>query len=77
MKVLKAGTKTIEGIKPFRLVKYLSLTSLMVISGLYASPFRFYLPGSEEDPFPQEEQYALLVAENLNHQVSSNLHCLP
>jgi len=69
MKVLNAGSKTMEGIKPFRLVKYLSLTSLMVIlvctlflSGFISQRARGIL-------FHKSEQYVLLLAENLNHQV--------
>jgi two-component system, NtrC family, sensor histidine kinase HydH len=69
MKTRKAGTQRIEGIKPFRLVKYLSLTSLMVIlvctlllSGFISQRARAIL-------FHKSEQYALLIAENLNHQV--------
>jgi two-component system, NtrC family, sensor histidine kinase HydH len=69
MKSLKPSRKTIEGIKPFRLVKYLSLTSLMVIlictlflSGFISQRARTIL-------FQKSEQYALLVAANLNHQV--------
>ena len=69
MKVLKAGTKTIEGIKPFRLVKYLSLTSLMVILVCTLLLSGFISQGARKILFHKSEQYALLVAENLNHQV--------
>jgi hypothetical protein len=69
MRSLKRTKETIEGIKPFRLVKYLSLTSLMVIlictlflSGFISQRARTIL-------FQKSEQYALLVATNLNHQV--------
>ena len=69
MKTLDTKRRTLEGIKPFRLVKYLSLSSLMVIlactfilSGLISQWAKAIL-------LHKSEQYALLVAENLNHQV--------
>jgi signal transduction histidine kinase len=69
MKALEAKRQEVEGIKPFRLVKYLSLSSLMVIlvctlflSGFISQRARAIL-------HKKSEQYALLVAENLNHQV--------
>jgi two-component system, NtrC family, sensor histidine kinase HydH len=69
MKVLKAGSNTPEGIKPFRLVKYLSLTSLMVILVCTLFLSGFISKRAREILFHKSEQYALLVAENLNHQV--------
>ncbi len=69
MKILKAGAKPIEGIKPFRLVKYLSLTSLMVILVCTLFLSGFISKRAREILFHKSEQYALLVAENLNHQV--------
>jgi len=69
MKVLQAGPKPIEGIKPFRLVKYLSLTSLMVILVCTLILSGFISKRAKEILFHKSEQYALLVAENLNHQV--------
>ena len=69
MQVLKAGPNTPEGIKPFRLVKYLSLTSLMVILVCTLFLSGFISKRAREILFHKSEQYALLVAENLNHQV--------
>ena len=69
MKVLTASTRTIEGIKPFRLVKYLSLTSLMVILLCTLLLSGFISQWARTILFHKSEQYALLVAENLNHQV--------
>jgi|WetSurMetagenome_2_1015567.scaffolds.fasta_scaffold00355_10 two-component system, NtrC family, sensor histidine kinase HydH len=69
MKVLKANPKPIEGIKPFRLVKYLSLTSLMVILVCTLLLSGFISQRARTMVFHKSEQYALLVAENLNHQV--------
>jgi two-component system, NtrC family, sensor histidine kinase HydH len=69
MQILKAGSNTPEGIKPFRLVKYLSLTSLMVILVCTLFLSGFISKRAREILFHKSEQYALLVAENLNHQV--------
>jgi two-component system, NtrC family, sensor histidine kinase HydH len=69
MQVLKAGPNIPEGIKPFRLVKYLSLTSLMVILVCTLFLSGFISKRAREILFHKSEQYALLVAENLNHQV--------
>jgi two-component system, NtrC family, sensor histidine kinase HydH len=69
MKTLVTKRQTLEGIKPFRLVKYLSLSSLTVmlvctllLSGFISQRVRAIL-------LKKSEQYALLVVENLNHQV--------
>ena len=64
---MKADTS--ESIKPFRLVKYFSLTSLVVIivPTLILSVFISHRAKSEL--LRKSEQYALLVAANLNHQV--------
>ncbi len=69
MKVLRTNAKPIEGIKPFRLVKYLSLTSLMVMLVCTLLLSGFISQRARTMIFHKSEQYALLVAENLNHQV--------
>lgn len=65
----KVKHKQVEGIKPFRLVKYLSLTSLMVILLCTLLISSFISQRAKAILFQKSEQYALLVAENLNHQV--------
>lgn len=66
---LRTSPKQVEGIKPFRLVKYLSLTSLMVILVCALLLSSFISQRAKTILFKKSEQYALLVAENLNHQV--------
>ncbi|HOV86557.1 MAG TPA: ATP-binding protein [Syntrophobacteraceae bacterium] len=58
-----------EAIKPFRLVKYLSLTSLMVILVCTMFLSGFISQRAKTILVQKSEQYALLIAENLNHQV--------
>lgn len=58
-----------EAIKPFRLVKYFSLTSLMVILVCTVFISGFISQKAKSILLHKSEQYALLIAENLNHQV--------
>lgn len=60
-----------ESIKPFRLVKYFTLTSLVVILIPTLILSIFISQRAKNELFRQSEQYALLVAINLNHQVFS------
>ena len=69
MKTIDTKRKTLEAIKPFKLVKYLALSSLVVllVSALVISGF--ISQKAKAILLLKSEQYALLVAENLNHQV--------
>jgi signal transduction histidine kinase len=58
-----------ESIKPFRLVKYFSLTSLAVIFVPTLILSIFISQRAKNELLRKSEQYALLVASNLNHQV--------
>jgi two-component system sensor histidine kinase HydH len=69
MRILRKKEKTVVGIKPFRLVKYLSLSSLMVILVCTLLLSGFISQGAKAILLQKSEQYARLVAENLNHQV--------
>ncbi|NLI81908.1 MAG: two-component sensor histidine kinase [Deltaproteobacteria bacterium] len=69
MNSLEEKRKSIEGLKPFRLVKHLSLSSLMVILVCTLIISGFISQKAKEILLHKSEQYALLVAENLNHQV--------
>jgi signal transduction histidine kinase len=60
-----------ESIKPFRLVKYFTLTSLVVILIPTLILAIFISQRAKNELLRQSEQYALLVAINLNHQVFS------
>lgn len=69
MKAIRAKRRSIENVKPFKLVKYVSLSSLIVtllctflLSGFISQRAKAIL-------FQKSEQYASIVAENLNHQV--------
>ena len=69
MKTLRTKKRDLESVKPFRLVKYLSLSSLVVIlvsavllSGFISQKAKAFL-------LQKSEQYAHLLAENINHQV--------
>lgn len=57
------------GSKPFRLVKYVAISSLVVIvvSTVFLSSFLSHR--AKKILLAKSEQYAFLVAENLNHQV--------
>lgn len=69
MKVLTAKRETLEAIKPFQLVKYLALSSLMVILVSTVLISGFISQRAKAILLQKSEQYVLLVAENLNHQV--------
>ncbi len=58
-----------ENITPFRLVKYFSLTSLVVILVATLLLSVFISQRAKNELLRKSEQYALLVATNLNHQV--------
>jgi signal transduction histidine kinase len=64
-----ARRKSLGAMKPFRLVKYLSLSSLVVILGCTILLSVFISHKAKAILLKKSEQYALLVAENLNHQV--------
>ncbi|UCG13838.1 MAG: two-component sensor histidine kinase [Deltaproteobacteria bacterium] len=63
------GSETQESIKPFRLVKYFSLTSLVVILIPTLALSVFISHRAKNELLRKSEEYALLVASNLNHQV--------
>ena len=69
MNAISTKKKTIESIKPFKLAKYFSLSTLVVIlvSSLFVSSF--ISQRAKAILLQKSEQYSLLVAENLNHQV--------
>jgi len=66
---MRPEADTRESIKPFRLVKYFSLTSLVVIFVPTLILSIFISQRAKNELFRKSEQYALLVASNLNHQV--------
>ncbi|NIQ92048.1 MAG: two-component sensor histidine kinase, partial [Deltaproteobacteria bacterium] len=68
---MQMRAKARESIKPFRLVKYFTLTSLVVILIPTLILAIFISQRAKNELFRQSEQYALLVAINLNHQVFS------
>jgi signal transduction histidine kinase len=61
--------KAMEGVKPFRLVKNLSISSLIVIVMSTLLISGFISQRAKSILLSKSEKYALLVAENLNHQV--------
>lgn len=61
--------KELEAIKPFQLVKYLSLSSLFVVLISTFVLSSFIARGVKKIVLRKSEEYASLVAENLNHQV--------
>lgn len=69
MKSIQAKKKVLESARPFQLVKYLALSSLMVILVCTILLSGFISQRAKEILLHKSEQYALLVAENLNHQV--------
>ena len=69
MKSIQAKKKVLESVKPFQLVKYLALSSLMVILVCTIVLSGFISQKAKAILLKKSEQYALLVAENLNHQV--------
>lgn len=66
---MQLGADARESIKPFRLVKYFSLTSLVVILIPTLLLSIFISQRAKNELLRKSEQYALLVATNLNHQV--------
>jgi signal transduction histidine kinase len=69
MKTIEARKRVLEGVKPFQLVKYLAATSLVVILVCTILLSGFISQRAKAILLHKSEQYALLVAENLNHQV--------
>jgi len=66
---MQLGVDAKESIKPFRLVKFFSLTSLVVIFIPTLLLSIFISQRAKNELLRKSEQYALLVATNLNHQV--------
>ena len=66
---MQLGVDVRESIKPFRLVKYFSLSSLVVIFIPTLLLSIFITHRAKNELLRKSEQYALLVATNLNHQV--------
>ena len=66
---MQLGVDARESIKPFRLVKFFSLTSLVVIFIPTLLLSIFISQRAKNELLRKSEQYALLVATNLNHQV--------
>jgi two-component system sensor histidine kinase HydH len=58
-----------DSIKPFRLVKYFSLTALVVIFVSTLALDVFISQRAKTELLQKSEDYAMLVAANLNHQV--------
>jgi len=69
MSSIQAKKKVLESVKPFQLVKYLALSSLMVIVVCTIVLSGFISQKAKAILLKKSEQYSLLVAENLNHQV--------
>jgi len=62
-------TKNIERLRPFKLVKYFTFTSLIVILAGTLALSMVIARRAETVLIEKSEEYALLMAENLNHQV--------
>lgn len=69
MKAIQAEKQLLESVKPFKLVKYLAISSLVVILACAVILSGFISQKAKDLLLKKSEQYALLVAENLNHQV--------
>ncbi len=69
MRAIQAEKQVLESVKPFKLVKYLAISSLIVILACTVVLSGFISQKAKELLLKKSEQYALLVAENLNHQV--------
>jgi two-component system, NtrC family, sensor histidine kinase HydH len=67
--VIFQGPKHTESVKPFRLVKYLSLSSLVVILVYTVFLSSFISQRAKTILAKKTEQYAYLLTENLNQQV--------
>ncbi|MBW2195927.1 MAG: two-component sensor histidine kinase, partial [Deltaproteobacteria bacterium] len=63
------NTKDIERTKPFKLVKYFTFSSLVVILAGALILSTVIAHRAETVLIKKSEDYALLMAENLNHQV--------
>ena len=69
MKSIQAEKQLLENVKPFKLVKYLAISSLMVLLVCAVVLSGFISQKAKQLLLKKSDQYALLVAENLNHQV--------
>ena len=69
MRAIQAEKQLLESVKPFKLVKYLAISSLVVILACAIVLSGFISQKAKELLLKKSTQYALLVAENLNHQV--------
>ncbi|MGO9690133.1 MAG: two-component system sensor histidine kinase NtrB [Syntrophobacteraceae bacterium] len=69
MRSIQAKKKVLESVKPFQLVKYLALSSLVVILVCTIFLSGFISQKAKAILLKKSEQYAHIVAENLNHQV--------
>lgn len=69
MKNIKNKRRDLESFKPFKLVKYLSLSSLVVILVSTLLLSSFITQRVKAILLQKSEQYAYLLAENINHQV--------
>ncbi|MCL5405619.1 MAG: ATP-binding protein [Deltaproteobacteria bacterium] len=69
MRAIETEEQVLESVKPFKLVKYLAISSLVVILACTIVLSGFISQKAKELLLEKSEQYALLVAENLNHQV--------
>ncbi len=69
MRSIQAEKQALESVKPFKLVKYIAMSTLVVILASTLVLSGFISQKAKELLLKKSEQYALLVAENLNHQV--------
>ena len=69
MKTIEAKKKVIASLKTFQLVKYLALSSFVVILVCTIILSGFISQRAKDILLHKTEQYASLVADNLNHQV--------
>ncbi len=69
MRSIQVEKQLLENVKPFKLVKYIAISSLIVILASTVVLSGFISQKAKELLLKKSEQYALLVAENLNHQV--------
>lgn len=69
MKTTVGKPSSRESVKPFRLVKYLTLSSLVVVLVYTLFLSSFISQRAKAILAKKSEQYALLATENLNHQV--------
>lgn len=69
MKAAENKKRDLESFKPFKLVKYLSISSLVVILICTLLLSGFISQRAKAILLRKSEQYAYLLAENINHQV--------